>query len=148
MSSITIDNLMPTKTTNYLKNKGKIDINCISKDKFINNEPDIEFNSDVLLKSILQRRQKTRNMMVTSFNMCCDKIQEADVIGLTDLIFELPNTITMNNIYSKDIEIIRYISKKLQKQGLNTYIIDDKRIFITWKFIELNKEIALGNREI
>ena len=148
MSSITIDNLMPTKAGNYLKNKGKIDINCISKDKFINNEPDIEFNSDVLLKSILQRRQKTRNMMVTSFNLCCDKIQEADLIGLTDLIFELPSTIIMNNIYSKDVEIIRYISSKLQKQGLNTYIIDDKRIFITWKFIELNKEIASGNREI
>ena len=38
--------------------KGKIEVNSISKDKFINDDPDINFNSDDLLKTIQRRREK------------------------------------------------------------------------------------------
>ena len=138
---------MPSSTHSYLNN-GKIDINSISKDKFINDDPDITFDSGVLLKSIKKKREKIRSKLVSCYNLCCEKIQEADNIGLTDLIFEIPNMISMSNIYSKDIDILRYISDKLRKEGLNTYIIDDRKIFITWKFIELNKEFSSKNPKI
>ena len=144
MSKMTIDMLMPSSSNTYLQ-KGKIDINSISKDKFINDEPDINFDSGVLLKSIQKKREKIRAIFVTSYNLCCEKIKEADALHLTDLIFELPNMVSMSNIYCKDIDIIRYISEKLKKEKLNTYIIDNKKIFITWKFIELNKEL---NKEL
>ena len=138
---------MPSSTHSYLNN-GKIDINSISKDKFINDDPDITFDSGVLLKSIKKKREKIRSKFVSCYNMCCEKIQEMDNLGLTDLIFEIPNMISMSNIYSKDIDILRYISDKLMKEGLNTYIIDEKKIFITWKFIELNKEFSSKNLKI
>lgn len=147
MSKITIDSLMPSSTHSYLNN-GKIDINSISKDKFINDDPDITFDSGVLIKSIKKKREKIRSKLVSCYNLCCEKIQDADNIGLTDLIFEIPNMISMSNIYSKDIDILRYISDKLKNEGLNTYIIDEKRIFITWKFIELNKEFSSKNPKI
>jgi hypothetical protein len=139
MSKFTIDTLMPSSSQSYL-HKGKIDINSISKDKFINDDPDINFDSGVLLKSIQKKREKIRAKLVTCYNLCCEKIKEADNIGLTDLVFELPNMISMSNIYCKDIDVIRYISDKLKDEKLNTYIIDDKKLFITWKFIELNNE--------
>ncbi len=143
-NKITIDTLMPGSNSGYL-HKGKFDINSISKDKFINDDPDINFDSGVLLKSIQKKREKIRAKLVTSYNLCCDKIREADNTGLTDLIFELPNMISMSNIYCKDIDVIRYISNKLQDEKLNTYIIDDTKLFITWKFIELNKEFSSKN---
>lgn len=147
MDKMTIDKLMPGSYSSYL-NKGKFDINSISKDKHINDDPDINFNSDDLLKTIKKRREKTRAHMVICYNLCCEKIKEADESGLTDLIFNLPNMIIMSNIYCKNIDLIRYISKKLEKQNLNTYIVSDTKLFITWKFIELNKEILLKNQEI
>ena len=147
MSKITIDTLMPSSSQSYL-NKGKIDINSISKDKFINDEPDITFDSGILLKSIKKKREKIRSKLVSCYNLCCEKIQDADNTGLTDLIFEIPNIISMSNIYTKDIDILRYISDKLKIEGLNTYIIDEKKIFITWKFIELNKEFSSRNPRI
>jgi hypothetical protein len=147
MEKMTIDNLMPGGNRKYL-NKGHFDVNSISKDKYINDDPDINFNSDDLLETIQKRRENTRRLLVTSFNLCCDKIKEADSMGLTDLIFELPSMITMSNVYSKTIDIIRYISDKLKKQKLNTCIIDEKKLFITWKFIELNKEISSKNLRI
>ena len=139
MNKITINTLMPSSNQSYL-HKGKIDINSISKDKFINDDPDINFDSGVLLKSIQKKREKIRSKLVSSYNLCCEKIKEADNIGLTDLIFELPNMISMSNIYCKDIDVIRYISNKLREEKLNTLIINNTKIFITWKFIELNKE--------
>jgi hypothetical protein len=147
MDKMTIDKLMPGSYSSYL-NKGKFDINSISKDKHINDDPDINFNSDDLLKTIKKRREKTRAHMVICYNLCCEKIKEADESGLTDLIFNLPNMIIMSNIYCKNIDLIRYISKKLEKQNLNTYIVSDTKLFITWKFIELNKETLLKNEEI
>jgi hypothetical protein len=147
MSKITIDSLMPSSSHSYL-NKGKFDINSISKDKFINNDPDITFDSGILLKSIKKKREKIRSNLVICYNLCCEKIQDTDNMGLTDLIFEIPNIISMSNIYCKDIDILRYISNKLRIEGLNTYIIDEKKIFITWKFIELNRESSSKNLRI
>ena len=138
-NKLTIDNLMPTNnSTNY--SNGKLDISCIARDKFINDTPEKDFNSDVLLKNIKKRRINIRNTYVNCYNLCCEKIKEADNIGLTDIIFELPTAMFISNVDCKDIEILKYIDDNLKKQKLNTYIINNRKLFITWKFIELNKE--------
>lgn len=138
MTNITIDKLMPANNVSYTN--GKMDIESIAKDKFINDTPEQNFNSDVLLKNIKKKRQKLRNTLVNTYNLCCDKIKEADSIGLTDLIFELPEIMFLSFSECRDIDIINYISNNLRKQKLNTYIINNKKLFITWKFLELNKE--------
>ena len=66
MNKITINTLMPSSNQSYL-HKGKIDINSISKDKFINDDPDINFDSGVLLKSIQKKREKIRSKLVSSY---------------------------------------------------------------------------------
>lgn len=55
--NITIDNLMPSKA-NIQYTDGKIDINSIAKDKFINDIPNKEFNSDILLNKIKKKEVK------------------------------------------------------------------------------------------
>lgn len=139
-NNLTIDSLMPTNNhVNY--SSGKLDISCISRDKFINDVPEKNFNSDILLKNIKKKRQDIRNMYVNCYNLCCEQIKEADSIGLTDIIFELPTAMFIGNNDCKDIDIIKYINENLMKQKLNTYILNTRKLFITWKFIELNKEI-------
>jgi len=139
-NNLTIDSLMPTSNhVNY--SNGKLDISCISKNKFINDIPEKNFNSDILLKNINKKKQNIKNTCVNCYNLCCEQIKEADNLGLTDLIFELPTSMFIGNNDCSDIEIIEYINDNLIKQKLNTYILNSHKLFITWKFIELNKQI-------
>ena len=140
MNNITIDKLMPAKNLDYLP-RGNITINSISKDKNINSDPELNFNSTVLLKNIQQKRLKVRAKMVELFNLCCEKILEAENSNLTDLIFKLPESTFIDFNGCKDIDIINYIAKKLKQNKLDILIMNSDTIFITWKFIELNFEL-------
>ena len=73
------------------------------------------------------------------YNQCCYKIKEADNIGLTDIMFELPDIILENSSF-KHKDAIEYISKNLREQNIDTLILKENKLFITWKYIELNKE--------
>jgi len=140
--NITIDKLIPANSTeshNYIK--GKLSLNSISKDKFINDDPDINFNSNILIDNIKKRRINIRTILINAYNLCYEKILEADKAGLTDLIFLIPYKMQLNSNVCNPLHILTYISKALLKESINTYIIDETHLFITWKFLELNKEL-------
>jgi hypothetical protein len=132
-----IENLMPSNNHNYNHNKGILSVDMISNGSKINVEPDRDFDSTKLLNNIYERRQKKRNWLVDMYNQCCAKIKDSDDLGLTDIIFTLPEIIVENSSY-KHIEALEYISKNLRDQKLDTYIIDYRNLFITWKYLELN----------
>lgn len=136
--NMNIENLMPSNNHNYNRTK-KLDVYTISSGKQINTDPDRDFNSNDLLSTIYERRKKLRNWLVDMYNLCCNKIKDADSFGLTDIVFELPPIILENSSY-KHRDCIEYISKNLRDQNIDTLILDDSKLFITWKFIELNKE--------
>ena len=94
--NITIDKLIPAnlnESQNYIK--GKINLNSISKDTFINDDPDINFNSNILLENIKKRRIHVRTILINAYNLCYEKILEADKSGLTDIIFLIPYKIPL-----------------------------------------------------
>lgn len=132
-----IENLMPSNNNNYNRNKGILTVDMISNGSKINVEPDRDFDSTKLLNSINDRRKKKRNWLVDMYNQCCVKIKDADDAGLTDIIFTLPEIIVENSSY-KHIEAIEYVSKNLRDQKIDTYIIDNRNLFVTWKYLELN----------
>lgn len=132
-----IENLMPSNNNNYNRNKGILTVDMISNGSKINVEPDRDFDSTKLLNSINDRRKKKRNWLVDMYNQCCAKIKDADDAGLTDIIFTLPEIIVENSSY-KHIEAIEYVSKNLRDQKIDTYIIDNRNLFVTWKYLELN----------
>ena len=139
-SKMNIESLMPSKNNNYNHTK-KLDVYTISSGKQINIDPSRDFNSNELLTNIYERRKKIRNWFVDMYNLCCIRIKDADDNGMTDLIFELPELLIDSSIY-KEKECIEYISKNLREENIDTLIIDNnKRLFITWKYIELNKEM-------
>jgi hypothetical protein len=135
-----IETLMPSHNHNYNRNKGILTVDMISSGSKINVEPDRDFDSTQLLNNIVERRRKKRNWLVEMYNKCCVQIKEADGFGLTDIIFTLPEIIVENSSY-KHIEAIEYVSKNLRLQKLDTYIIDNRSLFVTWKYIELNLNI-------
>ena len=136
-SQMNIENLMPSNNHVYNRNKGVLTVDMISRGAKINVEPDRDFDSSKLLNNINDRRRKKRNWLVNMYNQCCAKIKDADDSGLTDIIFTLPEIIIENSSY-KHKEAIEYISKNLREQKLDTYIIDKRNLFVTWKYLELN----------
>ena len=138
-----IENLMPSNNHNYNRNKGILTVDMISGGAKLNVEPDRDFDSVKLLNNINERRRKKRNWLVDMYNQCCMKIKDADDAGLTDIIFTLPEIIVENSSY-KHIEALEYVSKNLRNQKLDTYIIDKRNLFVTWKYIELNLNININ----
>ncbi len=138
-SQMNIETLMPSNNNNYNRNTGKIDVNMISNGKSINLDPSKDFNSHNLLNSIYEKRKKKRNWLVEMYNLCSNKIKDADDAGLTDITFILPEIILENSSYRHQ-EAIDYISKNLRDQKIDTLILDKKSIFVTWKYLELRLE--------
>jgi hypothetical protein len=142
LKNICIENLIPGNNTskcNYVK--GKLDVNIISKNSKYNEDIDekCEFNSKILLNNIYEKRKKLRKWILKIYNTCCEKIKLADELGLTDIMFEIPEIILESSEYKHE-QAIKYINDNLRKEYLDTYIINYRQIFISWKYIELNKD--------
>lgn len=138
-SKMNIETLMPSRNNNYNRSK-RLDVFTISSGKQINIDPSRDFDSNELLTNIYERRKKIRNWFVEMYNLCCVKIKDADDYGLTDLLFELPELLIDASIY-KEKECMEYISNNLREQNIDTLLLNNgKQLFITWKYIELNKE--------
>ena len=137
-SKMNIETLMPSKNNNYNHSK-KLNVYTISSGKQINIDSSRDFNSNDLLTNIYERRKKIRNWLVDMYNLCCSRIKDADDNGFTDLVFELPELLIDESIY-KEKECIEYISNNLRDQNIDTLILKNNKLFITWKYIELNIE--------
>lgn len=133
-----IESLMPSKYPNEYTN-GKLDVNTISSKKLVDGEPEKNFNSNDLLKNIYEKRKKLRDWLVNMYNLCSKKIKDADDVGLTDIVFELPDLIMENSQY-KHLDAINYIMKNLREEQIDVLKINNKKLFISWKYLELNKE--------
>jgi hypothetical protein len=137
-SKMNIETLMPSKNNNYNHSK-RLDVNTISSGKQINLDPSRDFNSNDLLNGIYEKRKKIRNWFVDMYNLCCTRIKDADENGFTDLVFELPELLIDESIF-KEKECLEYISKNLREQNIDTLLLKNNKLFITWKYIELYKE--------
>lgn len=136
---LSIETLFPSKEGSRPYANGSLDIDTIFSNIFEDKAEERKFNSDALIKSITKRRKKLRKVHVNLYNLCCTKIESANSLGLTDIVFELPEYIPECPDF-KHKQCIEYISTNLRKESLDTYVIDKRHLFITWKYIELNKE--------
>uniref|UniRef100_A0A6C0EBI7 Uncharacterized protein n=1 Tax=viral metagenome TaxID=1070528 RepID=A0A6C0EBI7_9ZZZZ len=135
---LSIENLFPSCGARKYGN-GRIDTDLFNG----KTNDELNFDSDILLQKIINKRKKIRELHVKYFNICCKKIESADSVGMTDIIFKLPKMIEeINDFDFKDC--IEYISKNLKRQKLDTYIINKRTLFVSWKYIELNK---YGNKD-
>jgi len=146
MDKFSIESLFPSNEGEELSSSGTLDVNTLFNGTGINNDPDREFDSSVLLKSIYDRRSRLRKNYVIIFNKCCERIKATNNYNLTDIIYELPIVIPECPNFNHR-ECLEYIRDNLRKQYIDAIIIDKRKIFITWKYIELNKEELSASKE-
>lgn len=129
MDKINIENLFHCKTHN---SSNTLDIKTITQCQ----RP---FDTDILIETREKKRKTLLNYYLKYYDTCLKKIEIANNLGKTDLLFTVTEFIPNCPEYkSKDCLI--YIKKKLDQKFFDTYIINNKTLFITWLYIEANKE--------
>lgn len=140
MNSLNIESLFPSDDTDErLPTKGKLDIDSLFADTITHDDPSKIFDSSSLFKNIYSRRAKQKMHCIKMYANCTDRIKSADALGIKDIIYVLPDVIPECPHFSHK-ECLLYIQTNLRQEYLDTLILNDRRIFISWKNIEKNKE--------
>ena len=139
MDKININILVPNdhvRDESY--SNGTIDVNTLANMKNSNDNA-IHFNIDSLIKIRKEKREKLLETYIKYYNRCVDKIKMLNNRNITDIFFEVPTNVPDCYGY-KYIDCVEFISNKLKIFFMDTYKINNYTLFITWKYIEANKE--------
>jgi hypothetical protein len=126
MSEISIQSLFNCKTNN---NK-TIDIKSITK-------KDDTFDIRKIILAKEEKRKKLCENYNKFYKQCINKIDIATSLGKSDLLYSVTKRIKDIPEYSS-LDCLKYIEKRLSSLYMNTLIINNTTIFITWYYIEAN----------
>jgi len=132
MDKLNIENLFNCKTARYDKSN-TIDIISIAGKH--SNE---RFNIKQLIDSRENKRKEVLKNYKKMYNICLKKIDVANKLNKTDLLYTVEEFIPNCPEYNT-LDCIKFIQNKLNNFHMDTYEINNKTIFITWYYIELNK---------
>jgi hypothetical protein len=138
MDKLSIKNLVPEvkvgdSKSSILDIKSMVTINSSFEDS-INN-----FNADYLIKTSKEKREKLLKIYNKYYANCIEKIKLFHNAGKVDLIYEVPHSIPESIDYIPKY-CMDYIEKKITDNYMDTFRIDNRTIFITWKYIESSKK--------
>ncbi len=107
-------------------------------------DQNLNFTAEQIIKTNKEKREKILEVYNKYYYKCIEKIKLLNNQGKIDLIYEIPEVIPETPDYVAKF-CVDYISNKLKTNYFDTYIMNPTTIFVTWKFIEANKE-KLGAR--
>ena len=119
-------------------NKNKLNIHTFFE-KTNTNMKIKQLDSNKLIETKIIKRKKVLEKHIEVLNSCYNSIETANNSGITDLIFNVPH-VFLGCSYYDQVMCSEFVLKKLHEKSLDAYILDNFEIFITWQYIELNKE--------
>lgn len=99
----------------------------------------VDFSVENLINEDLEKKEKAINEYKKIFNLVLKKIKENNKIGIKDIIYEVPVTIFLVPEYDS-YKCLQFIEVRLRKYQLNTLIISDNKIFISWYAVKPTKK--------
>lgn len=142
--NISVDLLFPSGHASGTSKK--LDINSLFNNTPLNTEPNISFDSNILIKRIQQRRYTKLICYMKMLKYCYSKIIEADDFQDTDILFTTLDIMHNCKEYQPH-ECIEYISNKLRADMFDTLIISNNTLFISWYNMELKKQLLQTNAQ-
>lgn len=127
MDRISINNLFPSN--NDFK---PLDVNSLynPQEKHVRNK--INFNIDRLVNLREERKKKVLIQYERIFNMCLNKINLANNLNKVEIVYDVPEAIYGSFDYNSN-DCLEYIDDKLKKLKLDTLILDNKSIYVSWE---------------
>ena len=136
MDKISI-NLLTSKNNDDNCKAGELSINTMTSKK-------TKESYIVQIDNLLTERKNRRKRLLTEydrlFETCFQRILTADKMGITEICFDVPKHILGCNEYILS-ECMQFLENKLRSLDIDTLRITNNSLFISWLFIELNKEI-------
>ena len=138
MDKLSIKTLVPnTRIGNLKSNIFDIDsllsINTSYEDSIKN------FNAEYLIKTNKEKREKLLKIYNKYYAHCIEKIKLFHNSGKFDLIYDIPDKMP-NDVNYIPKYCMDFIELKLKENYMDIYRINNKTIFITWKYIESSKK--------
>lgn len=133
MDKININNIFASNNNGNIfqpLNVNNLYNNDEQKDKKIN------FNIERLIKLREERRKKIMTQYEKVFKMCLNKINSANDLNKTEVIYDVPEVMFGYSDYNLN-GCIQYVNDKLQGINLDTIILG-KTIYISWLNLEEN----------
>jgi hypothetical protein len=139
MDKISVENLMKNSNNISTENK-EINVYNLSGSN-LNDSVNIinSFNIDTLIQKKNANRQKINDKYNRYYASCLHEIKMAISIDKTDFIFDVPKIDIECPEYSS-LSCIVFIEKRLREQFIDTYKINQTSLFITLKYVEINKK--------
>lgn len=133
MDKININNLFPS--SNDFR---PLDVYTLyhTRDQQTTNK--INFNIERLIKLREERKNKILIQYDRIFNMCLKKINIANELNKTEIVYDVPDAIYGYLEYNR-IDCLGYLENKLKSMHLDTLILNDKTIYVSW--INLHENI-------
>lgn len=144
MDKINVNILAPDSHNVQENYHGILDVNTLASIKS-NTDINSNFNIDSLIKIRKEKREKLLETYIKFYNRCIEKIKLLNNRNITDIFYEVPTNVPDCYGY-KPIDCIEFISNKLKIFYMDTYKINNNTLFITWKYVEANKENELKNK--
>ena len=101
------------------------------------NRKTVDFSVDSLINVRKEKKRMIHNKYKRITDVCLNKIKNANKINQTDIIFNVPLTVFGCNEYNP-WGCLDYMEYKLRKLHMDTYIMSEITIFISWLNIENN----------
>jgi hypothetical protein len=136
MNNINVNNIFAVSDSNKV-----LDVHSL----YHREKPEIQqatkvtFSVDSLIADREDREKKIVEEYKKIFHKCLKKIKLANKMNKYDIIFEIPTTVFMCPGYNT-LCCMNYINSRLQKLYMDTSILTDRTLFITWINIADNKK--------
>ncbi|MBT5492122.1 hypothetical protein HOK00_07795 [bacterium] len=135
MRNITVDDLFPKNRTK----RGRLDTETLFRGTFNLTSIKEDLSHDELLETVMNGRKKKLKIMINYYNRCCKLIKDNINDGNDCMTFTIPQFIPDCTTYSSH-ETLEYITNNLRKKMIDTLILDECKIFISWDYLELKLE--------
>jgi len=98
------------------------------------------FNIDALIEERKSKKHEVKDIYRKFLSLCMEKIKELNSREHTDFVFNVPPFIYLCPKYNSH-ECLRYIEVKLRNKYIDTLILSNCDIFVSWLYAEQNKKI-------
>lgn len=132
MDKININNLFPSSSDDFMP----LDVQSLFNLNEQKNRKKINFNIERLIKLREERKNKVLSQYEKVFGFCLNKINLANNLNKLEVIYDIPEAMYGSFEYNQ-LDCLLYIDNKLKDMGLDTLLIDNNSLYISW--LELGK---------
>ena len=142
MDKININNLFPASSDNFKP----LDVESLFNLNEQKNKKKMNFNVDRLIKLREERKNKVLFQYEKVFGFCLNKITLANNMNKLEVVYDLPEAMYGSFEYNV-FDCLMFIDEKLKEMGLETLIINENTIYISWIELGKNKTKKISNKD-